>query len=595
MYPETALFSGCRPWQDSPPGSPNNSLMNTELPVFPFDRYIRYDELTELLHALAGARPDLVQVDSIGKSWEGRDIWCATVTNTATGPDRDKPAFYADGNIHATEVSPTTACLYLLRKLVAGHGVDAELTRALDTRAFYIIPRVNPDGAEVFLSDRPRYLRSSTRPYPFDEEPLDGLRREDIDGNGLLLQMRVRDDLGGPWKKHPDEPRMLIRREPTETGGEYYRLLPEGRLTNYDGATFGIQRNKEGLDLNRNFPASWRAEHEQPGAGPYPTSEPEARALVAFIAAHNNICGAVTFHTYGGLLLRPYGTQSDEALPAEDLWTYQALGKKGTEITGYPNISVFHDFRYHPKEVITGVFDDWCYDHLGIFAWTTELWSPQRQAGITEYKFIDWYRDHPVEDDWKMLRWADEKLAGKGYHDWQPFDHPELGPIEIGGWDVLSAFRNPPPQFLEAEVAPHADWLIWQALCSPLMVVHSSEVTPLGGGHYKIRLVVQNTGWLPSYVSKKALERKAVRPVIAEIALGPGVKLITGKQREELTQLEGRAYKPAGNAGGSADATEDRARVEWVVRVTGEEGARVKLIARHDRAGTVRLEVPLAA
>ena len=71
------------------------------------------------------------------------------------------------------------------------------------------------------------------------------------------------------------------------------------------------------------------------------------------------------------------------------------------------------------------------------------------------------------------------------------------------------------------------------------------------------------------------------------------MEIVTGKQREELKQLEGRAYKPAGNSGGSADTTDDRAKVEWVVRVTEEGGGRVKLIARHDRAGTVRLEVPL--
>lgn len=570
------------------------------LPEFPFDRYIRYDELTRLLHALAGARPDLVRVASIGKSYEGRDIWCATVTNFATGPDNEKPAIYADANIHATEVSPTTACTFLLHKLVSQYGTDANVTRALDTRVFYIIPRVNPDGAEVFLSDTPRYLRSSTRPYPFDEEPLEGLKREDVNGDGLILQMRVPDP-NGAWKKHPDDDRLMIRRDPIEVGGEYYRLLPEGRVTNYDGVTYGLQRNKEGLDLNRNFPGHWRPEQEQHGAGPYPTSEPEARALVAFITDHPNICGAVTFHTYSGVLLRPYGTEADEAFPVEDLWTYQAIGKKGTELTGYPACSVFHDFKYHPKEVITGVFDDWCYDHLGIFAWTTEIWSPQRQAGILEgfdattkpgaFRFTTWGRDHDPEDDVKLIRWADTHLDGKGYYAWKPFEHPELGAVEIGGWDAIYAFRNPPPSLLKAEVAPHADWLIWQALGSPLLELHSAEATPLGKGHYRIRVVVQNAGWLPSYVTKKALERRIVRPVIAEIGLPDGASLITGREREELTHLEGRAYKGAGNSGYAGDATDDRAKCEWVIRAS--QGSTVKLLARHERAGAVRLEVTL--
>jgi murein tripeptide amidase MpaA len=571
------------------------------LPTFPFDRYIRYDELTALLRQLADARPDLVRLESIGKSYEGRDIWCAVVTNFATGPDTAKPAVYADGNIHASEVSPTTACTYLLHKLVTRYGEDEGVTRALDTRAFYVIPRVNPDGAEVFLADTPRYIRSSTRPYPFDEEPLDGLKREDVDGDGRVLQMRVPDP-NGPWKKHSDDPRILVRREPTEAGGEYYRLLPEGRLTNYDGATFGIQRNKEGLDLNRNFPSNWRPEHEQAGAGPFPTSEPEARALVDFLTSHKNVCAAVTFHTYSGVLLRPYGTQADESFPAEDLWTYQKIGKKGTELTGYPAVSVFHDFKYHPKEVITGVFDDWCYDHLGIFAWTTEIWSPHRQAGITEgfdkdtkagsFRFTSWSREHDPDDDLKLVRWADTHLGGKGYHDWKPFDHPDLGPVEIGGWDGLYAFRNPPPQFLEAEIAPFADWLLWQALCTPQLAVHTSEATPLGNGHYRVRVVAENAGWLPSYVTKKALERKAVRPVIAEITLPDGASLVTGKAREEIGQLEGRALKPAGNTGYNADPTDDRAKVEWVVS-GAKPGAVVEVLVRHERAGTVRVQVTL--
>ncbi|MCX7689158.1 MAG: M14 family zinc carboxypeptidase, partial [Fimbriimonadales bacterium] len=194
---------------------------------------------------------------------------------------------------------------------------------------------------------------------------------------------------------------------------EYYRILPEGKFEEpFDPAILTIQPRKEGLDLNRNFPSNWRQEYEQYGAGPYPTSEPEVRAIVDFIAKHPNITGGVTFHTWSGVLLRPYSHQPDESFPAEDLWTYQKIGAKGTEITGYPNISVYHDFKYHPKEYISGVFDDWMYDHMGVFAWTVEIWSPQRQAGITEYKFIDWYREHPVEDDLKLLKWSDEALGG---------------------------------------------------------------------------------------------------------------------------------------------------------------------------------------
>lgn len=562
------------------------------MPEVHFDRYYRYDDLTRILHAFAQEYPTLAQVESIGKSYEGRDIWLVTLTNTATGPASEKPALWVDGNIHASEVSPSSACLHHIFRMTRDYGTDAEVTRCLDTRVFYVCPRINPDGAEWALADKPKIIRSSTRPYPYDEEALSGLVNEDIDGDGRMLMMRV-EDPNGPWKAHPDEPRLLVRRDPTEHGGTYYRVFPEGNIDNFDGVTIQVKPRKEGLDLNRNFPFDWRQDYQQQGAGPYPTSEPEVHAIVDFIARHPNITGGVSFHTFSGALLRPYGTQADDTFPVEDLWTFKAIGDKGTQITGYPNVSVFHDFKYHPKEVITGVFDDWLYDHLGMFGWTVEIWSPQQQAGIKEYKFIDWYRDHPIEDDLKMLKWSDEALNGQGYVDWYPFEHPQLGKVELGGWNMQYSWRNPPPHLLEKEIAPFTDWLLWHLLISPRLELFDVNVTPLGGDAYHLRLTVHNTGWLPTYVTKKALEKRTARAVVCEIDLPQGAELKSGRAREEIGQLEGRAYTPTTltiwGAGGAATA--DRAKVEWVVQAP--KGSQITVTARHDRAGIVRETVTL--
>jgi murein tripeptide amidase MpaA len=565
------------------------------MPEITFDRYYRYDEITQLLQAFAEEYPQLVRIESLGHSYEGRDIWLAVVTNTATGPDTEKPALWVDGNIHATEVSPSSACLYLLNKLTTQYGQDDSITRALDTRAFYICPRVNPDGAEWALADKPRIIRSSTRPYPYDEEPLGGLEQQDLDGDGRMLMMRIRDD-NGPWVAHPDDPRLLVRRDPTEVGGTYYRVLPEGTLVDYDGVTINLRPRKENLDLNRNFPSNWRQEGQQRGSGPYPTSEPEVRGVVHFIANHPNITGGNTFHTFSGVILRPYDDKPDDQFPVEDLKVYKRIGQKGTDLTGYPHISVFHDFKYHPKEVITGVFDDWLYDHMGIFGFTVELWSPQRQAGIEEYKFIQWYEDHPVEDDFKMMKWSDEALEGKGFIDWYPFTHPQLGEVELGGWDFQYSWRNPPPHLLEKEIAPFSDWLVWQSLASPHLTLHSAEVTELGDEDgrvaYHVRIVVQNNGWLPTYVTKKALEKRAVRGVVCEIELPEGAKLKVGKKREELGQLEGRAYTSSAlTVWGVDGSTSDRIKHEWVIEA--EAGQKVQITVRHPRAGVVRRELEL--
>ena len=533
-----------------------------------------------------------MKLESIGKSFEGRDIWIVTVTDFSTGDPLHKPAFWADGNIHASELSASAAVLMILQKLLNGFGSDPEITKLLKTRTMYLVPRISPDGAEWAMESPPRIVRSSVRKYPYPEEDIEGLERKDLDGDGRILSIRIKDS-NGPWKICESEPRLLIRREPTETGGTYYRLIPEGVLHNWDGISIRPKRVSEGLDLNRNFPNAWRQEFEQFGAGPYPTSEPEIRAAVQAIIDRPNICGAVAFHTFSGVHLRPGSRCSDDDLAAEDLWVFKTLGDKGTELTGYPAISTYHEFRYHPKEVITGVFDDWMYEHRGVFPWITEIWSPQRQAGITDYKYIDWHREHSLDDDLKMLKWSDEKLGAKGYVEWQPFDHPQLGEVEIGGWDAQYAFRNPPFEYLESEIAPLADWVIWQALCSPLLELRSEMVTPISDSYSKITIAVQNSGWLPTNVTKVAVQKKLCRGVRAEISKSgeplPGagaakpVWLVQGSPRCDKGQLVGRCHIAAGGFGWHVNSTDDVAIFEWIV----ENRAEYEITVSHERAGTL--------
>ena len=556
-----------------------------------YDRYYRYDAFTSILQQLVQLHPRLLALESIGKSHEGRDIWVVTVTNQDTGPALDKPAYWVDANIHASELASGAAALYLIDMLTREYGRREDVTRCLDTRAFYVCPRINPDGAEWAMRDTPKIIRSSTRPYPYDEEPVDGLDVEDVDGDGRILSMRIA-DANGNWKCHPDEPRLMVAREPTEAGGQYYRVLPEGRVRDYDGFMFKVNRNREGLDLNRNFPAGWRQEFEQVGAGPYPASEPEVRAVVHFITHHANITGGVCFHTWSGVLLRPFGSRPDDEMPAEDLWVYQAQGDKGTELTGYPAISTYHEFRYHPKEVTSGGFE-WIYEHLGLYKWTVEIWCPMREAGITDYKYIDWFRSHPVEDDLKLLAWSDTALEGKGFVDWYPFVHPELGPVEIGGWNKMHAFTNPPPHLLEKEIRRFPDWLLWNALTSPRLELVFARCERLGDARYRIEVGVQNTGHLPSYVSKRALQRQQSRGLVGEISLHDGVRLVSGQRRLHAGELEGRAYKHS-LVSFMTDGTPmgDRAKLQWLVH--GPAGAQVPIVVRHDKAGTVRTSVTLS-
>jgi hypothetical protein len=263
----------------------------------------------------------------------------------------------------------------------------------------------------------------------------------------------------------------------------------------------------------------------------------------------------------------------------------------GAKLTGYPAISIFHEFKYHPKQVITGT-QDWVYEHLGALFWTVEIWAPNKEAGITDYPWIEWYRDHPVEDDKKLLKWSDEQCGGQAHVDWYPFEHPQLGPVELGGWDKMNFWRNPPAHLREREAARFPAWLQQIALSLPKLEVLRTEVQALGADTWRVRFAVANSGYLPSYVTKRALERKTARGVVFELHLPEAARLLSGAQRSEGTQLEGHAPK------GSLQAflpdrqiTGDRAVAEWVVQAP--PGTMLGLSARADRAGAVRAELRL--
>ena len=390
--------------------------------------------------------------------------------------------------------------------------------------------------------------------------------------------MRVADP-HGTWKKCEQDPRLMVARQPGEFGGEYYRLMPEGLIKNYDGLTIKVNPDLEGLDLNRNFPSGWRQEHEQVGAGEYPTSEPEVKAMVDFIVGHKNIGAAISYHTHSGVILRPMGTESDDDMIPEDLWSIKRFSEIGAKLTGYPAISIWHDFKYHPKDIISGT-QDWVYEHLGALFWVVEIWAPNKEAGITDYKWIDWYREHPVEDDLKLIKWSDEQCGGKAHVDWKPFMHPQLGAVEIGGWDKMNYWRNPPPQLREREAARFPKWMTTIALSLPRLELLRTEVRALGPDTWRVRIAVANSGWLPAYVTKRALARKTVRGVIFEIHLPEAdrsVSLVSGKPRMEGPQLEGHAPKNSLNAFlPSREITADRAVGEWVVRAPQGHAARAR-------------------
>jgi len=538
------------------------------------DKYHTYAEIVDLLEQWHAAFPQLTKVYSIGKTYEGRDLWLIEITNQDTGAADDKAAYYVDANFHAGEVTGSAVALYMISHLLENYGQCAEITRLLDSKVFYILPRVSCDGAEMYLHS-PYILRSSTRIWPYDDDQ-DGLHTEDINGDGYIAQMRVRDD-NGEWKVSADDPRLMIRREPDDCGGVYYRLYPEGRIKNFDGVEVKVARPRWGLDINRNSPAHWDIDSRQRGSGPYPFSEPETKAIGDFIIKQKNIAGAMSFHTYGGVHLRPMCTKSDDKLPGRDHEYYKAIAARGKQFTGYTDTGVYDGFTDDKNNPLRGVFMDWVYEHRGVLCWSTELWNPLAMAGVEKTDFLSRQKKTPREleqDELKLLQWNDRELGGDGFLPWAPCTHPDLGEVEIGGWKTKYVRQNPPERFLEEICKQNTQFTLVHAKSLPELGIRKLQVTRAEEGFYRITCGVVNQGYLPTSASDMAAQINVTKPVQVEIS-GPGITLPVGKLKQELGHLPGYSEK----------------KVEWLVQAPA--GAKVTITARAERAGKAEVVVEL--
>ena len=144
---------------------------------------------------------------------------------------------------------------------------------------------------------------------------------------------------------------------------------------------------------------------------------------------------------------------------------------------------------------------------------------------------------------------------------------------------------------MEAEAAKHMKWILFLAEMLPRLQLHTLDVQALGTDTYRINVVVENTGYLPTFTSQQSKARQAVRSVRAELTLPEGVEILSGKRRVELGFLEGRSNKSDVATLYGFSPTDNRVRVEWVLRAP--VGSSVKLEILSERAGSLHKEIKL--
>jgi len=570
-----------------------------------FTRYYDYAELTAILKELVEEKSDLAKMYSIGKTYEGREMWMVEITNQAKGCADKKPAMYIDGNHHAGEVTGSMVCLYTIWYLLSNYGVDPFVTGLVDDKTWYILPRISIDGAELFLHT-PYQLRSSVREWPKRDND-DGLNPEDVDGDGWILQMRI-EDPEGDYKVSKKDDRIMVKREPWDTEGPFYRVYQEGIIKNWDGGEIKMAQPKWGLDINRNYPANWEPDVVQRGAGPYPLSEPETRNVANFIVSHPNICGGMSYHTTMGAILRPSCTKPDSKLPPLDVHIYKTIGAKGKELTGYPDISTYEDYTVDKEHPLKGVFMDWLYEHMGIITFSTELWDASVRAGNN---LLDRRGRNAEDSQLALLKWQDRELASQGFVRWREFQHPQLGKVEIGGWKTKFVLTNPPPQFLEGECHKNCMFTLYHAACLPQVDIEKTTVEKLAEDLYKIKAVVTNESFMPTYGCEMAIKAGKSKPITVELKLAEGcccdkegsadkeagaeqalLTFVTGKPKQQIDHLPGLAGSGRGAMGWYAGSASGRHKeVEWIVRA--KTGTKVAVVVESMKAGTDRVEVTL--
>ncbi|HAM36428.1 MAG TPA: carboxypeptidase [Elusimicrobia bacterium] len=275
----------------------------------PQDRaYHDYARTQDALQALADAHPELASLFSIGQSWQGRDMWCLRLNTTPAGlAPGTKPGAVFVGNHHAREHLSVEVPLKLAEYLAANKN-RAAVKKLLESRDIYIIPMLNPDGAEF------------------------------------------------------------------DVAGEEYKWHRKNMRVNPD--------KEIGVDLNRNYDflfggaGSSGDTYSDTYRGPGAFSEPETRALKAFLEARPNVQVLNSYHSYSELILYPWGGKSDPIADARDLRAYKALAAGMAKLTGY------RAMQSSELYVAAGDCADWTYAARKIFSFTTELYPRSGNGGF---------------------------------------------------------------------------------------------------------------------------------------------------------------------------------------------------------------------
>ena len=549
-----------------------------------FDYYYSYEKMAEAMKALNKAYPELTSLDEVGRSEEGRIIWALTINNKKTGEPLSKPGVYVDGNIHGNEIQAGEVCLYLANRLLTNYGKIPEITEVVDRNIFYIIPVVNVDGRAHFFDDPNTPSTNRTIRIPVDDDRdglLDEDGPEDIDGDGSITNMRIRDTLGR-LRSDPADPRLMISVKPGEKG-EWTRLGQEGIDNDGDGQ---VNEDAEGyVDGNRNWGFNWQPPYVQRGAGNYPFEGTGIKAIAGWMLARPNIILVFAFHNNGGMYLRGPSFKAAGELPQGDIAVYDYIGKNMEKIVpGYQYLITWKDLYS-----TYGDFTDFTNNLVGSYSLVGELYQPETETYDGTLKRKEEERSQSgaaSEGERQRLLFDDNVNQGELFKEWKAFRHPLYGDVEIGGWTKMSS-RLPHPFMLQDLVHRNASSVIFAARQTPKIKMDVFEVKKLGGDLWSVRVRLVNGGAIPS-VTYETIQNK-LYPIDKLSVAGRNAKVVSGGVLTDawMNMVSYKEFRPEVQM----CQVPGFGKVEYQFLVSGKGDIEIKYESR--KAGTISKTVAL--
>lgn len=526
-------------------GSPANPKVKMT-----WDNYHDYAQVTQLGRDLVKAYPNLVKMESAGKSYEGRDLWVLTISDFNSDKVENKPGFYIDGGIHANEMQGVEVAMYTAWYLAESFQTIKFINTLLKEKVFYIVMTISPDGRENFIYKPNNSNTSRSGMRPFDNDG-DGLVNEDklddLDNDGNIVMMR-RKSKTGRWKTDPKYPTRMYQVKGDEIG-DYEMLGYEGIDNDKDGL---VNEDLIGTyDPNRDWGWNWQPNYVQNGALFYPGTLPETRAIKAFIINHPNIAGAQSYHNYGGMFLRGPGAAEDDALFApQDIEVYDNIGKLGEKmIPGY-NYFVIHKDLY----TVYGGEIDFLSLTRGIFTFSNEL--------MTSYKLFNQKNTAGRWDNDEFNEFDKYLLFGDGYVEWKAFNHPQFGDIEIGG-PKKNYIRNHPGFMIQEDAHRNMAFSLYHAYQTPKLEIVGIKTENLSGDLVAVTATIMNTRIIPTH-SRHDVKNKIERPNYISLS---GSDVVAGMtvQNEDLNLFTEQKFSPEkiviSNIEGMGNV-----KVRWIVK-----------------------------